>query len=151
MPNSLLTVAILFLRVGLGCFFLISGLLKLQNLSSFTEDIFNYQILFPPYDGYVAYLVTWLEIIAGLAIGIGFGALRGGLIVVAGLLITFITALSISASKGLNINCGCFGISEEVTNFPLHIDMNALLLLLTAGLFAYYSLSRKDKESFEQG
>ena len=123
------------LRIALGFFFLIVGLIKLRDLDAFTEDIFNYQILFPPYDGYAAYFVAWLEVLAGLAVIIGRWALRGSLLLIAGMLLTFITALSIAAAKGLNINCGCFGSSEEPTNFPLHIGMNVLLLALTAFLF----------------
>ena len=129
------TIPLHILRIALGLFFLVVGILKLRDLDAFTEDIFNYQILFPPYDGYAAYLVAWLEVIAGLAVTIGFWGLRGGLILIAGMLVSFITALSNAAAKGLNINCGCFGSSDEPTNYPLHIGMNVALLLLTAFLF----------------
>ena len=125
----------LLLRAGLGLFFLIVGVLKIRDLPAFTEDIFNYQILFPPYDAYAAHLVAWLEILAGLVVMIGRWGTRGALLLIAGLLFTFITALSIAAAKGLNINCGCFGYSEDPTNFPLHIGFNLALLLLTGFLF----------------
>jgi uncharacterized membrane protein YphA (DoxX/SURF4 family) len=131
------TIVLHLLRVALGLFFLFVGLLKLRDLDAFTEDIFNYQILFPPYDGYAAYFVAWLEVWAGLAVLVGRRGLLGGLILVAGMLATFITALSIAAAKGLNINCGCFGSSDEPTNFPLHIGMNAALLAVTALLVCY--------------
>ena len=123
------------LRIGLGLFFLVVGIMKLRDLESFTEAIFNYQILFPPFDGYTAYLVAWLEVIAGLVVMIGLWGTRGGLLLLGGLLTAFIIALSMAAAKGLNINCGCFGSSEEPTNFVLHIGMNVGLLLLTALLF----------------
>lgn len=138
-------LALLLLRVGLGLFFLVVGLIKVRDLNAFTEDVFNYQILFPPYDGYAAYLVAWLEVIAGLVVIIGLRGLLGGLTLIAGMFTTFIIALSIAAAKGLNINCGCFGSSDEPTNFPLHIGMNAALLLLT--LFLFWSYSRKGSKS----
>lgn len=130
------------LRVALGLFFLIVGFLKLRDLDGFTEDIFNYQILFPPFDGYAAYLVAWLEVIAAAAVIIGHRGALGGLVLIGGMLTTFIIALSIAAAKGLNINCGCFGSSDQPTNFPLHIGLNSSLLLLTFVLF--WQLTRKN-------
>lgn len=123
------------LRIALGLFFLVVGIIKLRDLDAFTEDIFNYQILFPPYDGYAAYLVAWLEVIAGIAVIIGWQGAKGGLLLIGGMLLSFIIALSIAAAKGLNINCGCFGSSDEPTNFPLHIGMNVALLALAGFLF----------------
>ena len=137
------------LRIALGLFFLVVGILKLRDLDAFAEDIFNYQILFPPYDAYAAYLVAWLEVITGLAVIVGLWGLRGGLILIAGLLSSFIIALSIAAAKGLNINCGCFSSSEEPSNLPLHIGMNVLLLLLTLFLF-WQDLRRGPKHLFGQ-
>lgn len=123
------------LRVALGLFFLVIGLQKVSDLTAFTESVFNYQILYPPYDAYAAYLVAWLEVVTGLALIIGLWGVRGALVIIAGLLFTFINALAIAAAKGLNINCGCFGQSDEPTNFPLHIGMNVCLLALTLYLF----------------
>lgn len=123
------------LRVALGLFFLVIGVQKVSDLTAFTEAVFNYQILFPPYDAYAAYLVAWLEVVVGLALVAGRWGTRGALIIVAGLLFTFINALAMAAAKGLNINCGCFGSSDEPTNFPLHIGMNVVLLAVTLYLF----------------
>lgn len=141
------TLLPLLLRMGLGLFFLVVGIKKLRDLDAFTEDVFNYQILFPPYDGYAAYLVAWLEVIAGVVLVVGFWGTRGALLLIAGMLLTFITALSIAAAKGLNINCGCFSSSEEPTNFPLHISLNVALLLLTAFLF-WFELKKKTRHLF---
>lgn len=133
--NSRPPYLFLGLRVGLGLFFLVVGILKVRDLGAFTEAIFNYQILFPPYDAYAAYFVAWLEVVIGLVLIVGLWGTRGALLITAGLLAVFIAALSMAAAKGLNINCGCFSASEEPTNFPLHIGMNVLLLLVTACLF----------------
>ncbi|MBK1832983.1 MauE/DoxX family redox-associated membrane protein [Roseibacillus ishigakijimensis] len=130
-------------RIALGLFFLVTGVLKLRDLNAFTEDVFNYQILFPPFDAYTALLVVWLEIIAGLVVLVGRWGLRGGLVTIGGLLLAFIAALSHAAARGLNINCGCFGSSEEPTNFPLHLGLNALLLLLTLLLLRHSSTPAK--------
>lgn len=138
-------ILFLGLRVGLGLFFLVVGILKVRDLAAFTEAIFNYQILFPPYDAYAAYFVAWLEIVLGILLIVGLWGTRGALLITGGLLTVFIAALSMAASKGLNINCGCFSSSEEPTNFPLHIGMNVLLLLVTAGLFWQRGRKRSGK------
>lgn len=135
------------LRMGLGLFFLIVGTLKLRDLTAFTEDIFNYQILFPPYDGYAAYLIAWLEVVTGSIVIVGRWGTRGALLLIAAMLLSFIIALSTAANKGLNINCGCFGSSEEPTNFPLHISLNATLLLLSAYLF-WHQIHKRKKPLF---
>jgi uncharacterized membrane protein YphA (DoxX/SURF4 family) len=126
--SSLLNI---LLRMALGLFFFITGVIKAGDLDAFTEDVFNYQLLFPPYDAYAAYLVAWLEIIAGAVLAIGLWGRRGALVLIAGMLVTFIGALSSAAARGLNINCGCFGASDEPTNFPFHIGLNSVLLLIT--------------------
>ncbi len=122
----------------MGIFFLIVGIIKLRDLDSFTEDVFNYQILFPPYDAYAAYLIAWLEVIAGALVAIGLWGMRGGLMLISGMICSFIIALSVAASKGLNINCGCFGSSEEPTNFTLHIGFNMILLLISVALLTIH-------------
>lgn len=148
MPKLPATI-FLILRVGLGIFFVWSGLIKVADLDAFTEAVFNYQILFPPYDGYAAYFVAWLEVIAGLATVIGRWGARGGLLAIAGMLAAFNIALGIAASKGLNINCGCFGSSEEATNYPLHIGLNILLLALTV-LLLWREFTARSKHLFPE-
>ena len=140
-----LPVALFALRIALGLFLLVVGVIKLMDLEAFTEDVFNYQILFPPYDAYAAYFVAWLEVILGIILIIGLWGTRGALLLTSGLLVSFIAALSSAASRGLNINCGCFGHSDEPTNFFLHISFNVVLFLLTLALF----WSHLRKESLE--
>lgn len=137
------------LRVALGGFFLVIGLQKVSDLTAFTEAVFNYQIVFPPFDAYAAYLVAWLEVVAGGVLIIGRWGTRGSLAIVAGLLFTFINALAIAMAKGLNINCGCFTKSEDPTNLPLHIAMNVVLLAIT--LFLLWHEFRKEQPSRHTG
>ncbi|MEM9081256.1 MAG: MauE/DoxX family redox-associated membrane protein [Verrucomicrobiota bacterium] len=140
----------LLLRLALAVFFLWSGIEKLLRLDQFTEDIFNYQILFPPLDTYLAYLLPWIEIIAALALILPKKiAARGGLITIAALMIIFIIALGHAWARGLNINCGCFSSSEEPTNFPFAIARNLGLLLLTLALYPF-SQPRRPHQTFDK-
>ena len=65
---------------------------------------------------------------AGL--GLVFGRLyRGALLIVVASLLGFIGGIGSAWFRGLEINCGCFGASDEVTNYPAHIALNTGLVL----------------------
>jgi len=118
------------LRIGLGMFFVWSGVVKLQDLQAFTEAVGNYQIVGEPWDAIIAYLLPWVEIFAGLAVASGFGK-SGGLVILLGMLIVFNVAIAWVWSKGLNINCGCYGKDSEPTNYPLKLAANFGLILVS--------------------
>ncbi|MDA7518768.1 DoxX family protein [bacterium] len=134
MPNKPFMITMLILRIALGAFFIWSGAVKLADLSSFVDTVGNYQIVDRPWDAVFGYFVPWFEIVAGFAIVTGFG-LKGGLVSLMGMLLGFSIAIAWVWSEGLNINCGCYGKSDEPTNYGLHIIYNALLFLTAAGLF----------------
>lgn len=124
----------LILRLLLGGFLIFMGVKKLLALEGFVESVANYQMLDRPYDAYVAYFVPWVEVLTGLAIATGI-FLRGGLLVSVLMMIGFTTAIIVVWNQGLNINCGCFGVSDEPSNYPLVVTRNVLLLFVSGGLF----------------
>lgn len=129
-----------------------------MDLGAFTESVGNFQLdrevaimgktfsLFaPPMDAYIAYTLPWFEVIAGLALLTRFGKL-GGLIIIMVMLISFNWALGDAWSRGLNINCGCFGKSDNPTNFPLKMASNYALMLAVVVIALWPWLSRKVAE-----
>ncbi|MDP0489485.1 MAG: MauE/DoxX family redox-associated membrane protein [Verrucomicrobiota bacterium JB023] len=143
------SLLLIILRIALGLFFAGVGILKLRDLDGFTEDVANYQLPFltPPLDAWVAYFVPWLETIAGLLLAIGSKGMRGSLLVVMGSLLVFIAAIASAWVRGLDISCGCFGKSDNPTNYPLHIALNGGLLLL-AGFLFWHSLRSRPRHVF---
>ena len=128
-PSVHLHPVFLVIRVCLGVFFIYVGGEKLFRLDDFAQDVANYQLVFPPVDGLVAYFVPWLELFAGL--GLVFGrCYRGALLIVVLSLIGFIGGIASAWFRGLEINCGCFGASDEVTNYPAHIALNTALVVV---------------------
>ena len=124
---------------------MVSGVLKLMDLGAFTEAVGNFQLehivawggeernfFEAPMDAYIAYGLPWFEIIAGAAVATGMGR-TGGLIVILAMLLSFNWALNDAWSRGLNINCGCYGKSDNPTNFPLKIASNVGLMIVAAG------------------
>jgi putative oxidoreductase len=130
------------LRIGLGIFFVWSGVVKLQDLQAFTGAVGNFQIVGEPWDAVVAYSLPWVEIFAGLAVVSGFGKL-GGLVMILGMLLVFNVAIAWVWSKGLNINCGCYGKDSEPTNYPLKLAANFGLILVAAACLVLMCFQRR--------
>ena len=133
----------LVLRLLLGGFLIFMGAKKLFALGGFVESVANYQMLDRPHDAYVAYFVPWVEVVTGLAIATGV-FLRGGLLVSILMMIGFTTAIIVVWNQGLNINCGCFGVSDEPSNYPLVVTRNVLLFLVSVGLF--WTVGRSERK-----
>jgi putative oxidoreductase len=130
------------LRIGLGVFFVWSGVVKLQDLQAFTEAVGNFQIVGEPWDAVIAYSLPWVEIFAGLAVASGFGK-SGGLVIIIGMLVVFNVAIAWVWSKGLNINCGCYGKDSEPTNYPLKLAANFGLILVAAACLVFMWFQRR--------
>ncbi|MGC6425657.1 MAG: MauE/DoxX family redox-associated membrane protein [Akkermansiaceae bacterium] len=124
----------LVLRLLLGGFLIFMGVKKLLSLDGFVEAVANYQMLDRPHDEYVAYFVPWVEFFTGLAIATGV-LLRGGLLVSILMMIGFTTAVIVVWNQGLNINCGCYGVSDKPSNYPLVVTRNVFIFIVSVGLF----------------
>ncbi len=125
------------MRLLLAAAFLYAGALKALDPIRFAEDIRNFQLLPDPYPAALALGLPWLEILA--ALGVLTGVLyRGSLVILSGMLVVFIAALSAAWAQGLDISCGCFGdASGESTNYPWSIFRNLVLLGLCGVLMIY--------------
>ncbi len=124
-------VVALVLRVGVGALFAWTGGEKLFRLDDFTRDVANYRIVMPPWDAVVAYLLPWFELVAGVLLLVGLWT-RGALVMVVGMTVVFAVGIGQAWYRGLAISCGCFGKSDEVSNYPLHLG-GLTLLLAVAG------------------
>lgn len=121
----------LLARLVLGGSLFIAGLTKIGNLELSVQSVRAYQLL--PYDlaKWVGYALPPLEILLGLMIMVGFltrwTSLLGSLMMVA-----FIFGIASAWSRGLNIDCGCFGtggtVAPEATEYPLDLARDAVFL-----------------------
>lgn len=128
----------LVLRLCLGGLFVYTGAEKLLRLDDFTRDVANYRMVLPPWDAVVAYAVPCFELAAGACLVLGV-LTPGALVVAGGLTLAFMVGTGQAWYFGLNINCGCFGPSDEPSLFPLH------MLLLAAMLAVIVFLSVADR------
>lgn len=117
-------------RLGLGATFLVAGLLKIPEVTTFAGQIAAYRLL-PPFGNYlVAAALPWLELLAGGLLLLGF-RVRAAALLVALLNLVFVAALVSAWSRGLSIDCGCFRPTGAATSIPLALLRDLLLLVLT--------------------
>jgi len=97
------------LAAGVAIYFLIAAVGKIWEPRQFAMDITNYQMVPERYANLIAIFLPWWEVAGAIAL-VWPRARSAGFILIAGMLIMFITAVSYAALyKGLHINCGCLG------------------------------------------
>lgn len=117
----------ILLRILIGGTFIWAGTVKVWDPSAFAQAVEGYRLL--PHTGavLVALYLPWLEIACGLTLLAG--RLRSGsILVLAFLLIIFLSALISAWWRGLDISCGCFTSSSQATGYLWPISRNLFLL-----------------------
>jgi uncharacterized membrane protein YphA (DoxX/SURF4 family) len=110
----------------LALIFLYSGYVKLQAPLQFAVAIAGYKmvpenLIFP-----LATYLPWIEIALGLGILIGW-KIRYFSMGAAALLLFFMVVLTITISRGIEANCGCFALDERIS--PKTIARDSLILI----------------------
>ncbi|MDZ4801283.1 MAG: MauE/DoxX family redox-associated membrane protein [Bryobacteraceae bacterium] len=111
----MIRVVAIVLRVVLGAVFLYAAWTKLsQPWALFAMSIDAYGLL--PEWGvlFVARTLPWAELSIGLLLLTGWW-LRWTSLIAATLLGVFFVIMLVSWSKGMGIDCGCFGVGEALT------------------------------------
>ena len=127
-------------RLILAGVFIYSGYVKVQEPLQFAVAISGYKmvpenLIFP-----MAQSLPWVEIFLGLAILIGW-KIRYFSAATAALLFFFIVVLAITISRGIEANCGCFGLDEKIS--PLTILRDSLFLIPALYLVAEPQLTKR--------
>lgn len=116
------------IRIALGLIFIYAAIPKILNPNEFSDAVNNYRIL--PYFlvNIVAICLPWVELLFGvfLVIGIRLKAASFGVLL---LMVLFIIAIASAWIRGININCGCFGLKEEIISIK-EIMRDILFLLM---------------------
>jgi len=140
-------VIILALRTALAWTFVHAGALKIWDFAKgqpstpdFAVAIQQYRLL-PSPDLVVALAVylPWVEIIAALGLFVHRARLGAAAIITA-LTTIFMAALASAWTRGLRIECGCFGRDQTSTDIPALLVRDAFIL--AAVLFLLFRDSR---------
>jgi uncharacterized membrane protein YphA (DoxX/SURF4 family) len=123
----------------LGGVFIYASLDKIAHPRAFADIIYNYKLL----PGIVIYLAActmpWLEMTAGLCTVTGLFR-RTAAMVLGGMLLLFIVAISINLARGLDFDCGCFTtIKSENGSNPVGLLIRDFFLLIPAVIIIFFS------------
>lgn len=121
-------------RLGLGALFLYAGYTKLRSPFLFEMAVDGYQLL--PADAVivVARVLPWLEVALGLWLLAGW-KLHYSATSTASLLGLFMVAMGVTYARGIEADCGCFGLGEPIT--PATLARDSLLFALAVFLAIY--------------
>jgi len=118
-------LAILF-RLVVGGIFLVSGLAKLADPVRFLLTLREFQLLPRAAESFLAVYLPWLELVLGLCMVLGL-LHRTAALMIAGLNGFFIVAIGSVMARGIEVDCGCFGLLADVLHLPDMADGKAIV------------------------
>jgi uncharacterized membrane protein YphA (DoxX/SURF4 family) len=123
----------LLCRLLVGGVFVYASIDKILYPVEFAKVVYNYQMLPVALSNLVAMSLPWLELFAGLALLMGVLRKESALIL-SGLLVLFIVALSVNLYRGVDIDCGCLTLSGGGRSIGI-VTVLVDVILLVASLF----------------
>lgn len=129
-------------RLFLGGIFIYAGYTKMENPLQFAAAVEAYQLLTPHLVIGIVKILPWFEIILGAALAVGF-AIRYTAAVAGGFLAFFVGVMFVTYLRGIEADCGCFGVGERISPFTLARD--ALFILPALFLIIQPRLERRSK------
>lgn len=113
MNHRIETVVSTVLRWLLGGSFVWAGAVKLAAPKSFARAIDAFGLVPEGLLIPLAFILPVTEILIGIAV---WRRWRGGLPAMAGLLVVFLGVLGYAIGQNLDVDCGCFSVSEQATH-----------------------------------
>lgn len=100
----------------MGAWFIVTGGVKIfgSGIDDFVTDIGNYKLVSAELAMAAAYIIPWVEIIAGLCFVTGI-LRKGAWWAMLGLVISFTISVGSAWWRGLDISCGCLGGTEKIS------------------------------------
>lgn len=138
---------VLVARLILGTVFIYASMDKIAHPEAFAEVVHNYQILPDALVNLTAIVLPWLELVTGAFLVIGL--FREGTVSIVTLLLTlFFGAVIFNLARGLDIHCGCFHTSTQLTDgtsMSWYVFRDSLFLLTALYLFFCTFRGRRQK------
>jgi uncharacterized membrane protein YphA (DoxX/SURF4 family) len=129
----------LLARVVTGGVWIVAGAIKLPDPAQSVAAVRAYQLLPSSIVPTVGQLLPVIEIVVGVCLVVGL-LTRGAAVVSALLFVAFIIGIASVWSRGINIDCGCFGGGgadpDAASSYPWEIARDTALL--AASLFVVW-------------
>jgi uncharacterized membrane protein YphA (DoxX/SURF4 family) len=125
-------------RALLGGVWLVAGALKIPDPTESVRAVRNYRILPEAVVPLVGHALPVLEILVGVCLLVGL-LVRANAALSAVLLLAFVVGIASAWSRGLSIECGCFGggggtLEDATAKYPWEIARDLGLLAASAWL-----------------
>ncbi len=129
------------LRIGMGTFFLVTGVLKIGDLGQTADFLTRSDILPEFFSMPLACIGVAMELVVGFCL-VSRQSYRGG--AVWGLVMTsvFLILYLQAWIRGLSLSCNCMGSMHEIENYPQ--DTGVRLLLVGAMILLLWDARRRD-------
>ena len=137
MPHSLgFRVGVGLVRIALGVLFAYAAVAKLPDPIGFAEDVANFRMLPAGWVSPVTAMLPGLELTLGALLIVGV-FVRAAALLTAGLLSVFTLALTQALSRGVDLNCGCFGtsVAEPATVWTVARDVALIAVAIVIATF----------------
>ena len=141
------SILLLLCRLVLAVVFIYAGVQKFLQPDVFFEEIEAYRLLPNAVVYFGAYFLPTLEIAVG--IGVLFRVtLKWSALLIIALNVVFILAILLAWMRGLDIDCGCFGESDElIANYSIYyakiIMRDFLFIIMGVTIFFYRNCAIK--------
>jgi len=135
--NSLFDFSFELLRIFLGGVFVLSGTIKLFNITNFTRDVAALEIIAPEFSSLTAIALITLELLVGVTLCFNilpFYISKLVFFIVA----IFTVVVTVKYVEGANVSCGCFGALDADQINILTILRNIILLIWSFLLVEYF-------------
>ncbi len=139
--DRFLWVLALLIRLVIGVTFVVASYHKILDPKAFAQSVYYYHMVPAPLLHLFALYLPWLELVAGLALIVGWK--RGGAAVLTALMtLAFIVGLSYALARNLDISCGCFG-----TDSGHSVGLSLLIrdIVMLAALILFLWIDRRQK------
>jgi len=145
-PSSLgasaAALAALVCRFVIGGVFLVSGLAKISDQVRFLLTLRAFRFFPDPLVPFAAIVLPWLEFFLGLFVLVGL-FLGTSALMIAALNLVFAAALLSVTVRGIEIDCGCFGLVGDLLGLPDQADLTAVVRnLVFAAMSVFIFLGR---------
>lgn len=127
--------------IGIGCrwllgvTFIYASMHKIADPAAFAKIVYGYGLFPGQWINLIAIILPFVELFAGLALVFGLWR-RAATMIIVGMLLSFILAISINLARGYEFDCGCFPKSTEglflLSGSPWSTLIRDILLLLIA-------------------
>ena len=124
----------------LGGGFVWSGLVKILDPLDFAQNITNYKIFSWWMAFFLALILPWIELICGIFLLLGIFR-HASALMLAGLLISLLILIIVTIVRGIDVECGCFGLLSRKVDYVL-ILVDSILLFLALNVFHSYRNQR---------